>query len=417
MDGDFCASLLRMLGGRRTASMLAIIVVALSVAAGSQASPGPQARHVLGGAVLPQAVIGDPFSYQLETDISDPPPVFSVSAGLLPDGIELGDDGLLSGTPIVPGASTFTITASNGVDPDAEQEMTLEVVGSPLIELGPAGSVTPTSAELTGSVNPRNLPADAWFEWWPVLDVFQIPVWTETGQLPKGLAPVGVGSLVSGLEPGTEYAYRLAADNELSPTAIRSGTRSLETELPPPSAGKTFNLEPVDGTTATRCEGDEAFSKLEKPEQVTIDCEIDSTRGTVSLTASKGSSGETQSALFWGGMFAVFQNVGDNQEAVATLAGSMRCEKRASSSAVRPRKGRGGRKLWGSGSGSYKTVGSHGAATVRGTTWLVVDRCDGVTAFKVAQGTVRVRDFVRGASIVLRAGQSYVTKRATPRLP
>lgn len=407
-------------GPRRTASLLAIIVVALSVAAGSQAaSSGPQARHQLGGAALPQAVIGEPFSYQLETDTPEPPPVFSVTAGQLPPRIALSEGGLLSGVPTDPGASTFTASASNGVDPDAEQEMTLEVVGSPLIELGPAESIAPTSADLTGSVNPRNLPADVWFEYWPVLDVFQIPVWTGTAQLPKGIGPAGVASLVSGLEPGTEYGYRLAADNELSPTAIRSEPRSLETALPPPSAGKTFNLAPVEGTTATRCEGEQDFSKLEKPEQVTIGCQIDTTRGTASLTASKGSGGETQSAHFWGGVFGVFQEVGDDKEAVATLAGSMRCEKKASSSAVRPRarKGKGGRKLWGSGSGSYKTVGSHGAATVRGTTWLVIDRCDGVSAFKVAKGTVKVRDFVRGTSIVLKAGQSYVTKRATPRLP
>jgi hypothetical protein len=75
-----------------------------------------------------------------------------------------------------------------------------------------------------------------------------------------------------------------------------------------------------------------------------------------------------------------------------------------------------GRKLWGSGKGNYKTAGSHGAATVRGTTWLVQDRCDGSTLFKVAEGTVWVRDFVKGILVVLHEGDSYVAKPAIARL-
>jgi hypothetical protein len=81
------------------------------------------------------------------------------------------------------------------------------------------------------------------------------------------------------------------------------------------------------------------------------------------------------------------------------------------------RRGSGGRKLWGSGEGNYKTVGSHGSATVRGTIWLVADRCDGSTLFKVKRGTVVVRDFIKKSSVVLNAGQSYIAKVAIGRLP
>jgi hypothetical protein len=80
-------------------------------------------------------------------------------------------------------------------------------------------------------------------------------------------------------------------------------------------------------------------------------------------------------------------------------------------------KGSKGRKLWGSGEGNYKTVGSHGSATVTGTIWLVHDRCDGSTLFKVKRGTVLVRDFVKDSSVVLEAGQSYLAKVAIGRLP
>ena len=75
-----------------------------------------------------------------------------------------------------------------------------------------------------------------------------------------------------------------------------------------------------------------------------------------------------------------------------------------------------GRRLWGSGKGNYSTSGSYGSATVRGTTWLVVDRCDSSTFFKVAEGTVWVDDFVKEKSLILTTGQQYIAKATIPRL-
>ena len=43
------------------------------------------------------------------------------------------------------------------------------------------------------------------------------------------------------------------------------------------------------------------------------------------------------------------------------------------------------RKLWGQGSGKFRTVGHYSAATVRGTRWLVQDSCSG-TLTRVTQG-------------------------------
>jgi hypothetical protein len=190
--------------------------------------------------------------------------------------------------------------------------------------------------------------------------------------------------------------------------------------LPPPVAGKSFNLEPVDGTVSTKCDGG-SFRKLDRPKQVTLDCQIDAERGTVSVTASRGKAKGTQTAIFWGGVFDIDQEAGEEREAVMTLAGQRRCEKRKDGMGgrirQRDRKGSSGRKLWGSGSGNYKTAGSHGAATVRGTIWLVADRCDGSTLFKVKKGTVVVRDFVKDISVVLDAGQSYAAEVDIARLP
>jgi hypothetical protein len=284
-----------------------------------------------------EATVGEPYSHQFETTAQKPGPEFSVVSGQLPDGLALAADGLLSGVPSTAGTYAFTVAASNGITADAEQEVTLQVIGVP---------------------QPQPQPPAA----------------------PQVLAgPSGP---------------------------------------PPPVAGQSVNLDPVGGVVKTKCPGNGDFSMIQVAVQIPISCIVDTRDGTVDLTASKGSSGETQSAFFWGGIFGVGQEAGDDKQAVMTLAGRLECEKRklSKNGRVMLRSRGAGRKLWGSGKGDYTTAGSHGAATVRGTTWLVADRCDGSTVFKVAEGTVWVRDFVKDTQVVLQAGDSYVARPEIDRL-
>jgi ferric-dicitrate binding protein FerR (iron transport regulator) len=68
------------------------------------------------------------------------------------------------------------------------------------------------------------------------------------------------------------------------------------------------------------------------------------------------------------------------------------------------------RQLWASGKGSFRTKGRYASATVRGTNWQTIDRCDG-TLIKVNKGTVSVRDLVKKKTVVVNAGGSYLAKR------
>ena len=68
------------------------------------------------------------------------------------------------------------------------------------------------------------------------------------------------------------------------------------------------------------------------------------------------------------------------------------------------------RQLWGKGKGRFRTKARYSAATVRGTSWLTADRCDG-TLTRVTQGTVQVSDFPRRKSVLVRAGKSYLAKK------
>jgi hypothetical protein len=249
------------------------------------------------------------------------------------------------------------------------------------------------------------------------------------GQLPPGLDLAADGTLEGKPTAAGDFTFTVAASNHVTADAEQQATLHIEeapqqpavqqvagahTGLPPPVAGKSVNLDPVKGTVKTKCPGNRDFRKIEKAVQIALACVVDVRAGTVDLTASKGSSGQTQSADFWGGIFGVGQEVGDEKVVDLTLVGKRECEKRKAvtrSGRIMLRRSRGpGRKLWGSGKGNYTTSGSHGSATVRGTTWLVADRCDGSTLFKVAEGTVWVNDFVKDIQVVLQAGESYVAK-------
>ncbi|MGZ6645649.1 MAG: hypothetical protein ACXVFT_27915, partial [Solirubrobacteraceae bacterium] len=67
--------------------------------------------------------------------------------------------------------------------------------------------------------------------------------------------------------------------------------------------------------------------------------------------------------------------------------------------------------LWGSGKGKFRTSGKYSSATVRGTIWLVQDRCQG-TLTKVSRGTVQVANFQRNTTVSVTAGHSYLARAA-----
>jgi len=226
------------------------------------------------------------------------------------------------------------------------------------------------------------------------------------------------------------HTFEVRAVNELGkvdPTpALASFTVAIPS-IPPvvasgpsgPVAGESFNLELVEGSVDLVCPGESETSRLASFKQIPMGCLINTRNGVIDLTASKGSSGGKQSAHFWGGVFVATQAPGDDQKVELKLAGRRMCERRGtakgSAAVSRSRRG-GGRKVWGSGNGNYKTSGSYGSATVVGTTWLVVDRCDASTLFKVSEGTVWVRDLIKGKLFVLGAGEQYIAKAAIPRL-
>jgi hypothetical protein len=136
------------------------------------------------------------------------------------------------------------------------------------------------------------------------------------------------------------------------------------------------------------------------------------------LTSAHDATGDTQSAAFKGAVFTVTQKKAKHPVTDLRLRGgdfsdcSTGARKAGMASAARTARShkRARRHLWGSGHGRFRTIGRHGAATVRGTIWLTADRCDG-TLVRVRRGKVEVRDFRAKKTVFVRAGHSYFARK------
>jgi hypothetical protein len=151
------------------------------------------------------------------------------------------------------------------------------------------------------------------------------------------------------------------------------------------------------------------FLKLTEDVQVPVGTTLDTLKGRVSITAASDLKGGTNKSWFYSGVFKVTQALAAKPVTELALAGakpSCKAKKSASAAAKKPKS----RKLWGDGSGQFRTRGQFSSATVRGTKWVVIDRCDG-TLTRVVRGVVAVRDFARRKTIILRAGKQYLARK------
>ena len=145
-------------------------------------------------------------------------------AGALPSGVTFTDNGdgtaTLAGTPATGSQGTYpiTITASNGVSPDATQDFALVVDGPPAITSGDATTFTVGSAG-TFTVTTTGTPTAAI---------------SETGTLPSGvtLTDNGDGTATLAGTPaagsGGSYPITITADNGITPAATQSFTLTVD---------------------------------------------------------------------------------------------------------------------------------------------------------------------------------------------
>jgi hypothetical protein len=204
-----------------------------------------------------------------------------------------------------------------------------------------------------------------------------------------------------------EQAVAVAPPPPPEPTPIPTPVPTpTPTPTATPVAGKSVAGTVVEGKVLVRRPGGK-FVALDPTKPIPNGSTIDAKRGTIELTAQQKPGGAVQKAKFFDGIFKVTQTKKTTDLTLnETLA---KCPKRHSAHAAAKKKKPRTRKLWGSGSGSFRTRGQYSAATVRGTEWLVQDSCAG-TLTRVKKGAVTVRDNVKHKTIVLRAGKRYLAK-------
>ena len=179
------------------------------------------------------------------------------------------------------------------------------------------------------------------------------------------------------------------------------GAKPPEAQLPPPQSGETVNVSRARGTVKVRLPGSDEFFELQDGQQVPVGSTFDTSKGRVNLWAAGGQRG-----WFYQGVFRLGQTKGRKPLSTMTLSGRLNCSGGQANVAQRRKR----RRLWGDARGRFRTRGTFSSSAVRGTRWLVEDRCN-ATLTRVTKGRVAVRDFVRKRTVIVRAGSTYLAKR------
>jgi hypothetical protein len=241
--------------------------------------------------------------------------------------------------------------------------------------------------------------------------ITSLPAGIDCGDVCSAEFEVGtVVTLIATPEPGWTFsgwtgACQGGATCVVTVDSGKSVTASFA--LPPPTPAQNVNATPIAGEVLVKVPGSDRFVPLTQPSQVPLGSQIDATRGRVQLTSARA-PGVTDVSVFYEGAFELTQpNPGALVELRLVLGDFSVCSQ--ASLAAADKNKRRVRRLWGSGTGKYRTRGRYSSATVRGTVWKTEDRCDG-TLTQVTEGSVTVRDFGRQVNVVVRAPRSYLAE-------
>ena len=279
-----------------------------------------------------------------------------------------------------------------------------------ILRVTPAGAVTRFSDGLTDGATPQGIAAStdgnlyvAAYRANAIARVTTAGAITEiplrAGAGPRGVAPAADGSIWFTAYDGGWIGH-LTPDPP-PPVPVTAG--------PAPQLGRTVVAAPTQGTVRVTLPGAGRSFVLRGADDIPVGSTLDTRQGRVSITSALPGN-TTQRGNFWGGFFKVRQSRSSSLGGMTTLElrSNLSCSTGARTAATRRK--RRSNTLWGSDRrGRFRTHGRNATATVRGTVWRTIDRCDG-TLVTVQSGSVRVRDRVRGRTVTVRRGHSYLAR-------
>lgn len=182
--------------------------------------------------------------------------------------------------------------------------------------------------------------------------------------------------------------------------------------IEPPVIRESTNISWLSGSILVKLPGATDFVPMKGEVHVPIGTVVDASAGRCKVVLANQDTSQ-YSSTFWGGVFQVVQGGGDFPLATIKLRNDLVDDAEKASNAsistllgIAKKKGKKKNKVWGNGKGKFRTTGSGGSASVRGTRWMVEDYANG-TLFKVTSGKVLVRDFGKHKTLLLKPGKSY----------
>lgn len=355
----------------------------------------PLDGQILGSPVSASFVLGGGTAASVVCQWDDEPVIDPCTAPTAPADLE-------------PGEHTFKVTATNAADAVSDSAA-ISVIAPPTVEViqlsESAAVASPVVVDFElGGGEPDSVTCQ----------------WDDEPVIDPCVSPLPAHPLTPG-----EHIFTVTATNAAGTTVV---TRRITVAAPVqalaqvgPVIRETTNLDLESGVVFVKLPGSDAFIKLTSSMLVPIGTVVDATQGKANLTlANKDSS--TYSGTFWAGLFQIFQGSGDKPYAIMKLRNDIKNQAGtaiASAAMVSPtstarlaegfdayvarKRGKKKNGLWGNGKGKFRTSGSGGSATVRGTKWYVADYANG-TLFRVTRGVVSVNP-IRGKTFRLTAGK------------
>jgi hypothetical protein len=169
------------------------------------------------------------------------------------------------------------------------------------------------------------------------------------------------------------------------------------------------------GSIRFRRPGSRTSIELRGETTIPVGAIIDARNGTLVLENALDASGRTQQASFRGAQFSFSLSRRDPGMMEVRLRQAPPVCRARGGAAFRAAKGGGGKPVRGlwikDRKGKYRTHGRNSVAIVRGTEWSTTETCAG-TVTRVMKGAVQVKNLRTGKSVLVRAGHSYVARRA-----